>query len=147
MSKRRKILRWILLLLWMGFIFYMSTKSGKESTEQSDLVINILSYLGINLNKEFQNVASFFVRKMAHITEYFILFILAYRVAKIYININKTKLITLLFVFIYATTDEIHQLFIPGREGMFRDVLIDIFGAIVAIGIIKLYESMLCRNS
>lgn len=147
MSKKKKVIRWILLLLWMGFIFYMSSKSGSESTEQSDIVINILSYLGISLNEEFQNIASFVVRKTAHVTEYFILFILAYRVAIIYINTRKAKLITLFFVFIYSATDEIHQLFVPGREGMFRDVLIDMCGAIVAIGIIKLYEKLLCRNS
>lgn len=147
MKGNKKIIRWILLLLWMIFIFYMSSKSGSESTEQSNLVINILSYLGINLNKRFQNIASFIVRKTAHLTEYCILFILAYRVAILYINTRKAKIITLFFVFIYAVTDEIHQLFVPGREGMFRDVLIDTCGAIVAIGIIKLYEKLLCRNS
>lgn len=30
---------------------------------------------------------------------------------------------------LYASTDEFHQLFVPGRSGQFRDVLIDSCGA------------------
>ena len=32
--------------------------------------------------------------------------------------------------FLYACTDEIHQIFVPGRSAQFRDVLIDTLGAI-----------------
>ena len=31
--------------------------------------------------------------------------------------------------FLYACTDEIHQIFVPGRSAQFRDVLIDTLGA------------------
>ena len=35
--------------------------------------------------------------------------------------------------FLYASSDEIHQLFIPGRSGQFTDVLIDTSGGLAAI--------------
>jgi len=40
------------------------------------------------------------------------------------------------FNFCYASTDEIHQLFIPGRSGQFKDVCIDTAGT--AIGLLLL---------
>lgn len=40
------------------------------------------------------------------------------------------------FAFCYASTDEFHQLFIPGRSGQFTDVCIDTAGA--AIGLLLL---------
>ena len=38
-----------------------------------------------------------------------------------------------LFVGLYAATDEIHQLFVPNREGKFADVIIDTAGALLGI--------------
>ena len=32
---------------------------------------------------------------------------------------------------LYAATDEIHQLFVPGRAGRFSDVCIDTLGAVI----------------
>lgn len=40
--------------------------------------------------------------------------------------------------FIYACTDEIHQLFVPGRAGRFTDVLIDTTGGIIMLLFIAL---------
>ena len=37
--------------------------------------------------------------------------------------------ISILLSFLYAITDEIHQIFVPGRSAQFRDVLIDTLGA------------------
>jgi len=38
-----------------------------------------------------------------------------------------------LFVGLYAASDEIHQLFVPNREGKFADVIIDTAGALLGI--------------
>ena len=38
-------------------------------------------------------------------------------------------LLSILFSFLYAATDEFHQLFVPGRSGEFKDVMIDTVGA------------------
>jgi len=37
------------------------------------------------------------------------------------------------YCFLYACSDEIHQLFVPGRSGKFTDVLIDSAGALLAV--------------
>lgn len=72
------------------------------------------------------------IRKIAHVTEFAILNILL--VNLIYQLKEKFKLkyliISIILTFIYACTDEIHQIFVQGRTSSFIDVLIDTAGAI-----------------
>lgn len=72
----------------------------------------------------------FSIKKLAHVTEYAILTVLVYR-ALINYKVEKMKamLIALLFSMFYASTDEIHQIFTPGREPHIRDVIIDTIGS------------------
>ena len=48
---------------------------------------------------------------------------------------------------LYASTDEIHQLFVPGRSGMVRDVFIDSIGGIIGVGITFIYENIKKKKS
>lgn len=131
-SKKSKRVRWILLIGWMAFIFFMSSQNGDQSSEQSSLVVQIFTWLGIDLNSYFGDLATFIIRKGAHVSEYFILFILTYRVVLIYVDRKKAKLYSLVVVFLYACSDEIHQYFVPGRGPAFKDVLIDTSGGVIA---------------
>ena len=38
----------------------------------------------------------------------------------------------------YAATDEFHQLFVPGRSGQLKDVLIDTAGGALGLGLLAL---------
>ncbi len=131
--KRKKLISWVLLIAWMTVIFVYSNQPGDVSDEKSKFVIYIFNVLGLNLNSYFGEMADFIVRKAAHMTEYFILFMLAYNVLKYDFNGRKKYVIALMVSFLYACSDEFHQLFIPGRAGMFKDVLIDITGAFLAL--------------
>jgi VanZ family protein len=42
---------------------------------------------------------------------------------------------SLVFCVLYAISDEVHQLFVPGRGAQVTDVMIDSFGAFVGIGV------------
>ncbi|GKU27721.1 VanZ family protein [Clostridium folliculivorans] len=148
MDKRNLKLKisWIVLLFWMIIIFVYSSKNGTESDKQSALVIYVFNALGIDLNGMLGDLATFIVRKTAHFTEYLILFLLAYNVFRNYLNKKAAIICGIILTFGYASTDEIHQLFVPGRTGKFRDVLIDtsgsIFGGIVITLINKIrYKS------
>lgn len=129
MNKKKKVAAWILLIFWMSLIFYMSNQPADISNGQSDFVIKFFSYIGIELNDYFGNLASFIVRKGAHFTEYLILYFLFYNLNKNYFD-KKSKLYSIIFVFLYACSDEIHQFFIPGREMQIRDVIIDTSGGV-----------------
>lgn len=137
MNKKKKVVAWILLIFWMSLIFYMSNQPGDISDGQSDLVIRLFSYIGIELNDYFGNLASFIVRKGAHFTEYLILYLLAYNLNKNYFN-RKAKLYSIIVVFLYACSDEIHQFFIPGREMHIRDVIIDTSGGLFGYLVISI---------
>ncbi len=49
------------------------------------------------------------------------------------VNAKQGAGIALLICILYAITDEVHQLYIPGRSGEVRDVLIDSAGASIGI--------------
>lgn len=140
MNKRKRIISWFLLILWMIVIFFMSHQPGEVSSSQSDLVVKIFSLIGIELNDYFGELATFVVRKAAHFSEYMILFLLAYNVTRHYVNERKTRLYLIGFVFLYACTDEFHQYFIPGRAMALKDVLIDTSGGILGYIIVTIIE-------
>lgn len=145
MIKRKNIVGIILLLFWMGLIFFMSNQPGDVSQGQSDFVINFFTSIGIELNEYFGNIASLVIRKGAHFTEYMILFFLFRNVLKEYTNTN-LNIYSILFVFLYAISDEVHQYFIPGREMRVLDVCIDTSGALLGALINKFYK-IIKKNS
>ncbi|MFR3567539.1 MAG: VanZ family protein [Paraclostridium sordellii] len=82
------------------------------------------------------------IRKSEHIFLYFMLAILIYMVFK-NINNRKAYLYSITGCFIYACTDEIHQLFITGRSGEFKDVLVDTLGAIIGLLLVWMINKIL----
>lgn len=136
-NKRKKIIAWSLLIVWMAFIFFMSSQPGDVSSKQSNFVVLLLDTLGINLNSRFGDLSTLIIRKSAHFTEYMIFYFLAFNLLRLYINRKKAYIYSLFIVFGYACSDEFHQLFVVGRSGQFKDVLIDtsggIFGSMLVI--------------
>jgi len=57
---------------------------------------------------------------------------------------NKSILISIIICIIYATSDEIHQLFVPGRSCQLLDILIDTIGSVIGI---YLYKKILIRDT
>lgn len=138
---KKKVVGWILILLWCGFIFYQSGKPGFESSKESSFVLDIIN----NFIKMVTGTSRFLfpeilIRKTAHHIEYFILgFFLFYGFY------NKEKLkrasgLAFLMGVLYAVTDEIHQYFIPGRAMRVLDVMIDSTGLLLAISILYFYK-------
>ncbi|MDF2607366.1 MAG: VanZ like family protein [Bacillales bacterium] len=121
---------WIVVLVWMTIIFYLShqpaTQSNELSTGITEIIFGMIKDLlpssiseSINLNH--------YIRKTAHFTAYFILGFLIENALK------KRFIYTLLFCILYAISDEVHQAFIPGRGPGVIDVLIDSTGAFFGI--------------
>lgn len=133
MKNKRKILDWMLLIAWMILIFTMSNQPANISDSQSEGAIKLLLLIGIDANSIFGQLANFIVRKCAHFLEYMMLALLYINVAKHYFAKKVVIISTVAFVFTYACSDEIHQLFVPGREGAFRDVLIDTCGGVTLL--------------
>ena len=143
--KKRKIIRillYIAVIFWMITIFSLSNmkRDNSEATSKG-LLYKIVSITTndkdrINETVEKYNIV---IRKCAHITEYLILSLLVY-LALIYSDVDKNKsmIFTLIICILYAISDEIHQLFVPGRGGQIKDVFIDSIGIIISIFFINI---------
>ena len=142
----------VLLVLWMGFIFSMSSENAEKSSNTSGQTIRVVlsavpgfeeqpEEVKVNIIEKLQ----FIVRKSAHFIGYMILGILASGLILYYGNINKKYLLAFLICVIYAISDEIHQLFVPGRSGQVRDVLIDSAGSLLGIIIVMTFEKLLIK--
>lgn len=142
----RKHRRWIYVIIWAIVIFLFSNQNGQESNNNNVLVVYVLNLLGIDINSIFGELTHFIIRKAAHMTEYFILYILSYRALKEDFSINKSMIYGLLITFLYASTDEFHQYFIPGRGPAFKDVLIDTGGGVLALAIVLIKHSIRKRK-
>lgn len=143
MSKK---IKWILVITWMVIIFWFSNQPAVISDEKSKFVIHVFKVLGLNLDSILGNLANFIVRKVGHFTEYLILYVLFFNALLEDFSFKKSLMISLLIVFVYACSDEIHQIFIPGRTARIRDVIIDTCGGSFAMLVIYLKQKNLLKK-
>ena len=129
----------LLVILWMIFIFVMSSFDATSSSNQSNFIVDIITSI---INIKDIGLLSLIIRKLAHFTEYFILGILVINFITRY---DKKIIIAILLCIIYATSDEIHQIFVPGRSCQITDIMIDSLGSIMGIYLYKLITKK-CKN-
>lgn len=126
-----RIILIILILLWMYIVFGFSSQDGEESSGISFKISMLLT----KNNEDIAKTIEPYVRKIAHFSEYavgaILIFLLLLTFDKISPKVRNTS--SILITIIYAITDEIHQLYIPGREGKIIDVYIDTLGIITGI--------------
>ena len=135
----RKTIKLVCLVLCMIIIFLFSSDDGTASTKKSDsMIIKIIETakrksLTEKEKEKYINKYVVLVRKTAHFSIYFLLgFLMISYLREWNIVVKKEILYTILFVFLYAISDEIHQTFIPERSGRFLDVMIDTMGGTLA---------------
>lgn len=133
----------ILMILWMFLIFLMSSFDATESSNQSNFIVDIIANIFKIENIE---LLSFIIRKLAHFTEYLILGFLTINMLNKN-DISKKYLLSILICIIYATSDEIHQILVPGRACQIRDVLIDSIGSITGVYLYKLINTKILKNN
>lgn len=130
-----------LTVFMMVFIFTMSSQNATVSNETSGGVIKFtvsLVYPEFNeLSEIAQNgiVSSLqgLVRSLAHFSAFAAL---CFSSLIFTLTLEKLKLLlryvsSVVFSFVYALSDEFHQLFIPGRAFQLSDVFVDLCGILV----------------
>ena len=129
---KKNILRIVLIILilcWMYMVFGFSNAGGEESTGLSTRIAKIFIK-----NEVYIEFVENIIRKLAHLTEYAIGGVLVYSLILTYKLKSKFQfLFSWILVTVYAITDEVHQLFIPGRSGRIIDVYIDTLGALIGM--------------
>ena len=144
----------IFLVLTFISIFNFSNQDGQTSGGLSRKVarkmVDVFPYTK-NLKEEAKNKivekSQPIIRKGAHLSIYTLVGILIMSFISTYkIHLKYKFLISILVGLIYASSDEIHQSFIPGRTASIIDVGIDTSGVLIGIMlvliIISVYKSL-----
>lgn len=142
-TKKLSKIHLLLPLLWMVVIFMLSHQSASISSGQSGVFVEQLRHIAPSVD---QQLLTFLVRKGAHIFAYFVLGILTFN-ALWRLDLSKFKFnypvgLSIIVCALYAVSDEFHQLFVNGRSGEIRDIIIDSCAATVGVFIISIF----CNN-
>ena len=115
-SLRSRVNRWLPVLLWMGFIFFLSSQP--------------------HLPRYPDHIIDFLLKKVAHLFEYALLAILLHRAVG-----DESGRWALLIGGLYALSDELHQSFVPGRNAALLDLAFDVLGVIFGLYMAKMVIS------
>ncbi len=129
---------WVLVVLWMVLIFYLSHQPATESNELStgitEIIIETVEKIAPDIDFDIGRL-NHIIRKNAHFFAYLVLGILVVNgLRSCNVNGYKGFILALLICVLYAISDEIYQLYVPGRGGQVKDVILDSAGALVGIG-------------
>ena len=119
MKKRLILTHWIPMIAWMLLIF---TLSSRQRISPSEIF-----------------AVNFLIFKTLHVLEYALLYFLVFRALYRSFKLDKKKIfiLAILFCIFYAISDEVHQTFVPTREGAVRDVFIDTIGILLSFSYTK----------
>lgn len=137
-TKKLSKIHLLLPLLWMVVIFMLSHQSASISSGQSGVFVEQLRHIAPSVD---QQLLTFLVRKGAHIFAYFVLGILTFNALR-RVDLSKFKLnypvgLSIIVCALYAVSDEFHQLFVSGRSGEIRDIIIDSCAATVGVFMLR----------
>ena len=142
----RKIIKITCVIICMIIIFLFSHDNGVESSSKSDGVVlwtcSIMKDYDTcaNNRSKYIDPYTFFARRLAHFSIYFILgMLLISTVCEYRLLDMKSIIIAFIIAFLYACSDEFHQLFVNGRSARIVDVFLDGFGSFIGIMIYRFY--------
>ncbi|MDD4028503.1 MAG: VanZ family protein [Caldisericia bacterium] len=143
--KKKKTIQWILVVLWMLLIFFLSEQPAVDSKALSSdtavWIVQIVEKICPCLEMQTTDIHSP-LRKLAHFFLYFVLGIFFTQSLEGEKWNRKKKWIgVVLACVLYAMSDEFHQAFVPGRGAQWSDVLIDSIGSMCGIGL-----TFLCKR-
>lgn len=149
-----RIIFLILIIINSLIIFGFSSQNGEESSNLSKMIITKIANI-LNVKEEnktiFLDLGEKVIRKLAHFSIYTLLGI--WSISFLYtfnIKLKYQVIITSVWGFLYALTDEFHQMFSNGRHASIDDVIIDtlgvIFGLLLVLLILKVKEIIINKK-
>ncbi|HKW89688.1 MAG TPA: VanZ family protein [Candidatus Acidoferrales bacterium] len=144
-------MRWIRrawpAIVWAAVIAFFSTHYFTDQNT-GRIIFPLLHWLFPHRRFFFYLRADHFIRKGAHVTEYFIFSLILLHTIR-----GERKgwriawaVFAILTVFGYACTDELHQTFVPGRGPAFTDVMLDTFAGALAQAVAWLWFAARAKN-
>jgi VanZ family protein len=137
-----KKISWAAVVLWMVVIFCLSAQVAEQSNQLSGGVTDIVVKTVEKVKPEAEinaKVLNYIIRKNAHFFCYLVLGLLAMNAfRRSGFPMNKSALLSFFLCALYAVSDEIHQLYVPGRGAKASDVFIDCAGAAAGLVIYRI---------
>lgn len=151
---KKNILRAILMLLLLStffIIFGFSSQDGEKSGNISKKITEEIITRIPQIQEKEQNEREAItlriekvIRKIAHFSIYTAVGLLLMALISTFEMKEKNRIIISLIIgIIYASSDEIHQSFVPERSPMITDVMIDTMGVMLGILIILLGKTII----
>ena len=142
-----KIIKIILIVIWMVVIFSFSNQGGTKSSNTSQKVTKvIIDMVGNNSkaqNEQFIANLEKVIRKLAYYSIYTVGGILIMSYSYTLDKPRRQQVCeSLIFGAFYAVTDELHQFFVPGRSARFFDIGIDTLGVFTGIAIYMMIKNL-----
>lgn len=154
---KKNIIRGILIILLLGtfsIIFGFSSQDGEKSGGLSKKITEVviskvpkIEELDEIEKEDLMYRTEKVIRKIAHFSIYTVVGILLMSFMSTYQLKEKNRMIisTILGI-LYASSDELHQYFIPGRSAQITDVMIDTLGVLVGMCLVTLSVRMIKRE-
>ncbi len=138
---------WWPALLWAAVIFAFSTDTF-SAAHTGSIIEPALRWLFPSLSRHQIHEMHYFIRKIAHFTEYFVFYLFLFRGAR---GDRKAwrwtwALLALSIAAGYAALDEIHQAFVASRTASPWDSFLDSIGASVAFVLVLLFYNLRKRG-
>lgn len=154
MMKKIKVISIITTICIMALIFFFSSQNREESASLSRGLVGKIVAVIVKLvggieeeKKEIVHLLHNFIRSAAHFIIFAFLGVSS--VIMFLLNLNRTEktvfFTALAFCFVYACSDEIHQIFVEGRAFQFTDIIIDTLGSACGIAIIAFLKRIYLR--
>lgn len=147
---KSKLVSWSAVIVWMALIFFLSHQPATDSRELSSGITEFILAAVEKASpeaREHVDMLHHIVRKNAHFMIYLILGAMALNALKRSgVRGYKSSVFAIGICVLYAMSDELHQLFVPGRSGEIKDVLIDSSGSAFGIVIYALVGKLFTRK-
>lgn len=133
MAQQKTKLRWLPAIVWACFIFFMSAHSG------GDLSSGMFGSVRETLKAAIDSMIGYQddpVSPLCRFLEYLILGLLVAFALKGQMRSSHAFLLAVALASVYGVTDEIHQLFVPGRFCGPADWATDTCGAILGAALV-----------
>lgn len=134
------------MILIFSFSAQVADDSNDLSTGVTEIVVKTVEKVVPKANLDVETLNGI-IRKNAHFIMYFILGILVFSALGSNMAFPGRLVAALLICSLYAATDEIHQMFVPGRGPAVFDVFIDTSGTCVGIFTYMLFINVFLRKA
>ena len=137
---KKTYIKYALVVVWMALIFAFSSQGHDVSSGQSTGVVRAIR------DVTQLSVPETIVRKSAHVLLYLVLGGLLASLVGEYSSRRRRVIITSVAIaFIYACTDELHQLIVGGRSGQITDVLLDSVASLFGVLFVSFMTARVMR--